>query len=182
MGFLRQEYWTGLPIYSPQSSSQAGDRTCVSCTGRQILYLWATREWGWIGRTLSTPLQYSCQENSMDGGAWWATVYGVTKSRTRLSNFTCTFHFHALEKEMATHSSVLAWRIPGMRGAWWAAVYWVAQSRTWLKWLSSSSSIHSQAAFVWFCPTVREWDKRRVYSFFNLSRKKYTVSYRYYEL
>ena len=49
----------------------------------------------------------------MDGGAWWAAVHGVTKSRTRLSNFTSTFHFHALEKEMATHSSVLAWRIPG---------------------------------------------------------------------
>ena len=49
----------------------------------------------------------------MDGGAWWATVHGVAKSRTRLSDFTLTFHFHALEKEMATHSSVLAWRIPG---------------------------------------------------------------------
>ena len=49
----------------------------------------------------------------MDGGAWWAAVYGVAKSQTRLSDFTFTFHFHALEKEMATHSSVLAWRIPG---------------------------------------------------------------------
>ena len=61
-----------------------------------------------------TPFQYSCLENPMDGGAWWATVHGVAKSRTRLSDFTFTFHFHALEKEMATHSSVLAWRIPGM--------------------------------------------------------------------
>ena len=60
------------------------------------------------------PLQYSCLENPMDGGAWWAAVYGVTQSRTLLSDFTFTFHFHALEKEMATHSSVLAWRIPGM--------------------------------------------------------------------
>ena len=60
-----------------------------------------------------TPLQYSCLENPMDGGAWWAAVHGVSKSRTWLSNFTFTFHFHALEKEMATHSSVLAWRIPG---------------------------------------------------------------------
>ena len=60
-----------------------------------------------------TPLQYSCLENPMDGGAWWATVHGVPKSRTRLSEFTFTFHFHALEKEMATHSSVLAWRIAG---------------------------------------------------------------------
>ena len=61
-----------------------------------------------------TPLQYSCLENPMDGGAWWAAVHGVTEGQTRLSNFTFTFHFHALEKEMATHSSVLAWRIPGM--------------------------------------------------------------------
>ena len=50
----------------------------------------------------------------MDGGAWWAAIHGVARSWTRLSNFTLTFHFHALEKEMATHSSVLAWRIPGM--------------------------------------------------------------------
>ena len=60
-----------------------------------------------------TPLQYSCLENPMDGGAWWAAVHGVANSRTRLSDCTFTFHFHALEKEMATHSSVLAWRIPG---------------------------------------------------------------------
>ena len=60
-----------------------------------------------------TPLQYSRLENPMDGGAWWAAVHGVAKSRTRLNNFTFTFHFHALEKEMATHFSVLAWRIPG---------------------------------------------------------------------
>ena len=56
---------------------------------------------------------YSCLENHMDGGAWWAAVHGVAEGRTRLSNFTFTFHFHALEKEMATHSSILAWRIPG---------------------------------------------------------------------
>ena len=61
-----------------------------------------------------TPLQYSCLENPMDGGAWWAVVYRVTQSQTRLSDFTFTFHFHALEKEIATHSSVLAWRISGM--------------------------------------------------------------------
>ena len=64
------------------------------------------------GEGNGTPLQYSCLENPMEGGAWWATVHGVAKSRTRLSDFTFTFHFHALEKEMATHSSVLAWRIP----------------------------------------------------------------------
>ena len=66
-----------------------------------------------LGEGNGTPLQYSCLENPMDEGAWWAAVHGVAKSRTRLSDFTFSFHFHALEKEMATHSSVLAWRIPG---------------------------------------------------------------------
>ena len=65
------------------------------------------------GEGNGTPLQYSCLENPMDGGAWSAPVYGVAKSQTRLSDFTFTFHFDALEKEMATHSSILAWRIPG---------------------------------------------------------------------
>ena len=65
-------------------------------------------------RRHGNPLWYSCLENPMDGGAWWAAVHGVAKSRTRLNDFTFTFHFHVLEKEMATHSSVLAWRIPGM--------------------------------------------------------------------
>ena len=81
-----------------------------------------------------TPLQYCCLENPVDGGAWWAAVYGVAKSRTRLNDFTFTFHFHALEKEMATHSSALAWRIPG------TAEPGGAQSRARLKRLSSSSS------------------------------------------
>ena len=66
-----------------------------------------------LGEGNGTTLQYSGLENPMDGGAWWAAVHGVAKSRTRLSDFTFTFHFYALEKEMATHSSVLAWRIPG---------------------------------------------------------------------
>ena len=66
-----------------------------------------------FGEGNGTPLQYSCLENPMDGGAWWATVHGVTESQTRLSHFTFTFHSYALEKEMATHSSVLALRIPG---------------------------------------------------------------------
>ena len=65
-----------------------------------------------VGEGNDIPLQYSCLENPMDEGAWQAAVHGVTKSWTRLSDFT--FHFHALEKEMATYSSVLAWRIPGM--------------------------------------------------------------------
>ena len=65
-----------------------------------------------VTQSNGTPLQYSCLENLTDWGAWWAAVHGVAKSPTRLSDFTFTFHFHALEKEMATHSSVLAWRIP----------------------------------------------------------------------
>ena len=65
------------------------------------------------GEGNGTPLQYSCLKNPMDGGAWWAAVHGVTKSWTRLGNFTFTFHFPALEREMATQSSVLAWGIPG---------------------------------------------------------------------
>ena len=72
----------------------------------------------------------------MGGGAWWATVHGVANSRTRLSNFIFTFHFPALEKEMATHSSVLAWRIPGTGEPGGLGL----QSRTRLNRLSSSSS------------------------------------------
>ena len=64
------------------------------------------------GEGNGTPLQNSCLENPTDGGAWWAAVHGVAKSQARLSDFTFALHFHALEKEMATHSSVLAWRIP----------------------------------------------------------------------
>ena len=67
-----------------------------------------------LGEGNGSPLHYSCLENPMDGGAWRAAVHRVATSWTRLSDFTFTFHFHALEKEMATHSSVLAWRIPGM--------------------------------------------------------------------
>ena len=72
-----------------------------------ITYMKKTREGN------GTPLQYSCLENPMDGEVWWAAVHGIAKSQTRLSNFPFTYPFHALEKEMATHSSVLAWRIPG---------------------------------------------------------------------
>ena len=80
-------------------------RTC----SRQRLQITRKR----IGEGNGTPLQYSCLENPMDGGAWWAAVHGVMTGGTRLSDFTFTFHFHALEKAMATHSSTLAWRIPG---------------------------------------------------------------------
>ena len=91
-----------------------------------------------LGEGSGTPLQYSCLEKPMDGGAWWAAVHGVAKSRTRLSDFTFTFHFHALEKEMATQYSCL--ENPRVSRAWWAALYGVALSRTQLKRLSSSSS------------------------------------------
>ena len=91
-----------------------------------------------VGEGNGTPLQYSCLENPKDGGAWWAVVHGVAKSRTQLSDFTFTFHFHALEKEMATHSSVLAWRIPGT-GEPDGLPSMGSHSRTRLKRLSSSS-------------------------------------------
>ena len=80
----------------------------------------------------------------MDGGAWKAAVHGVAEGQTRRSDFTFTFHFHALEKEMAPHSSVLAWN-PRDGGAWWAAVCGVTQGRTRLKRLSSSRAALPQA-------------------------------------
>ena len=104
----------------------------LSLSGCWCLYMLIYK----LGEGNGTPLQYSCLENPMDGGAWKTAVHGVAEGQTRLSNFTFTFHFHALEKEMATHSSVLAWRIPGTGGTWWAAIYGVAQSQTGLKWLS----------------------------------------------
>ena len=77
-----------------------------------------------------TPLQYSCLENPTDGGAWWAADHAVKKSQTRLSDFTFTFHFHTLEKEVATHSQCSCLENPREEGAWWAAFYGVTQSRT----------------------------------------------------
>ena len=69
-----------------------------------------------LEKEMATYSRYSCLENPMDAGAWWATFHGVAKSQTRLSDFTFAFHFPALEKEMATHSNVLAWRIQGEPG------------------------------------------------------------------
>ena len=110
-GFSRQEYWCGLlcplhEIFPTQGLNPS------------FLYLlhWQVGSWPLVtpgGEGSGTPLQHSCLENPMDGGAWWAAVHGVAKSQTRLSDFPFTFHFHSLEKEMATHSSVLAWRILG---------------------------------------------------------------------
>ena len=87
--------------YGKESACNAGDAGSIPGLGRVP------------GEGNGNPLQYSCLENPMDGGAWWATVHGVAQSWTRLSNFTLLFHFLALKEEMATHSSVLAWRIPG---------------------------------------------------------------------
>ena len=132
--------WIAIPF--SRESSQPKDRTQVSCIPGKFFYR-LSHQWSpYAGEGNGTPLQHSCLENRKYGGAWWAAVHGVAKTRTRLSDFTFTFHFHALEKEMATNSSVIAWRIPGTGGAWWAAIYGVAQSRTRLKQLSSSSSKH----------------------------------------
>ena len=79
----------------------------------------------------------------MDGGAWWAAVHGVARSWTRLSDFTFTFHFHALEKDMATHSSILAWRIPMDKGVWRATVHGVAKSQTRLSDLTFTFHFHA---------------------------------------
>ena len=85
--------------------------TCYLLPGQAISNLVHTSKFSGEGN--GTPLQHSCLENPMDEGAWLVAVHGVAKSRARLSDFTFTFHFNALEKEMATHSSVLTWRIPG---------------------------------------------------------------------
>ena len=103
----------------------------------------ATRQHSALGSEVpgegdGNPLQYSRLENPMDGGAWWAAVHGVSKSETRLNDFAFTFHSHALQKEMATHSSVLAWRIPGTEEPG-RLLSMGSQSWTRLKRLSSSS-------------------------------------------
>ena len=114
---------SGLAALSPRFPQRPRERPSLSLPPHR----WGTWNWNqlpsetlllWetgpsLGEGNGTPLRYSCLENPMDGGAWWAAVHGVAKSRTRLSDFTLTFHLHALEKEVATHSSVLAWRIPG---------------------------------------------------------------------
>ena len=103
-------YLEEIPQKNPQKCGCFSEKVLSSGTRRET-ELQTTKDKEGEGN--GTPLQYSCLENPMDGGAWWAAVHEVAKSQTRLSDFTFTFHFHALEKEMATHSSVLAWRIPG---------------------------------------------------------------------
>ena len=104
------------------SQAQAHDNTTpsmiwplTSSKPHYTLFHLSTAFFPTIQPAYGNPLQYSCLENPMEGGAWWAAVHGIARSQTLLSDFTFTFHFHALEKEMATHSSILAWRIPGMR-------------------------------------------------------------------
>jgi len=101
--FIRNPILLGFPggLKGKASAYNAGDPGSIPESGRSP------------GEGNGTPIQYSCLENPMDGGAWEAAVHGVAKSQTRLNGFTFTFHFDALEEEMATHSSVLAWRIPG---------------------------------------------------------------------
>ena len=110
-GILQARILEWVAISSARGSSQCGEwtRTSPALAGRFL----PLSHWG-SGEGNGNPVQYSCLESPMDGGAWWAAVHGVTKSQTQLSDFTFTFHFHVLEKETATHSSVsvLAWRIP----------------------------------------------------------------------
>ena len=106
--FLREKR---IPFFILRYLYQQKER-CAKLHNIVLMLGWkmVLREW------YGTPLQYSCLENPMDGGAWKAAVHGVAEGRTQLSDFTFTFHFPTLEKEMATHSSVLAWRIPGTAG------------------------------------------------------------------
>ena len=123
MKFSRPEYWSGKPFPSPgdlptpgikpRSPAIQADSLPAESQGKPVHYLIKLVPILDIGEGNGTPLQYSCLENPMDGGAWWAAVHGVANSQIRLSDLTFTFHLDALEKEMATHSSVLAWRIPG---------------------------------------------------------------------
>ena len=123
-----------------------GQRSLVGCSSWGCEELGTTERLDFhfllscIGEGNGTSLQYSSLENAMDGGAWKAEVHGVARSQTRLSDFTFTFHFHAVEKEMATHFQYSCLENPRDGEAWWAAVCGVAQSWTRLKRLSSSSS------------------------------------------
>ena len=108
--YPQHQQWEALPSTETQSEEVPRCRRKVQILGVQKEWEMATSLC--YGEGNGSSLQYSCLENPTDG-AWWATVHGVLKSRTWLRDFTFTFHFHALEKEMATHSSVLAWRIPG---------------------------------------------------------------------
>ena len=110
---------TGIPQGSTYTSLNTAyywilfktQKTCFNLNSSQAHLSISIRFWG---EGNADPLQYSCLENPLDGGAWWAAIHGVAKSRTRLDNFTFTFHSPALEKAMPTHSSTLVWKIPWM--------------------------------------------------------------------
>ena len=130
--------WCSHPSDGKTSAYNAGDPGSISGSGR------------FPGEGNGNPLQYSCLENPMDRGTWWATVHGVAKSRTRLSNFTFTFTFHfslsCIGEGNGNPFQCSCLENPRGGGAWWAAVYGVAQSWTRLKQLSSSSSSRSDLA------------------------------------
>ena len=104
------QVWRWCSCFSHRDSGSTRYSGELGAKAAGNIVLWK----GMAGEGDGTPLRDSCLEHPMDRGAWWAAVHGVAKSQTRLSNFPFTFPLHALEKEMATHSSVLAWRIPGM--------------------------------------------------------------------
>ena len=110
----------------------------ISLGSTLLIYLFTSGRQ--IGEGNSTPLQYSCLENPMDGGAWWAEIHGVAKSWTRLSDFTLTFHFHGIGEGNGNPLQRSCLENPRDGGAWWAAVYGVAQSQTRLKWLSRQAN------------------------------------------
>ena len=128
MGVSGREHWKGLPC-PPPGDLPHPEIECTSLTSLVLAGGFFTTSTTWEASEMrlhiyvdididvvegnGTPRQYSCLENPMDGGAWKAAVHWVAEGRTRLSDFTFPFHFHTMEKEMATHSSVLAWRIPG---------------------------------------------------------------------
>ena len=113
-GILQARILEWVAISFSVGPSRPGDWNCISRVSFTAGVFFTTEPCEAAGAGSGTPLQCSCLESPMDGGAWEAAVHVVVKSWTQLSDFTFPFHFHALEKEMATHSSVLAWRIPGM--------------------------------------------------------------------
>ena len=114
--------------------------------------------WMIFGDGNGTPLQSSCLENPMNGVTWWATVHGVTKSQTQLSDFTFIFHFHALEREMATHSSVLAWRTPGMGEP--DGLPSMGSHRVGHDWSDlAAAASQQQARFLWTCSLLPWWSR-----------------------
>ena len=156
----QRRQWHPIPVLLPRKSH--GWRSLVGCSpwgSQRVRHDWATSLslftfLHWRRQWQPTPVLLPGKSHGQKSLVGCSP--GVAKSRTWLSDFTFTFHFHALEKEMATHSSVFAWRIPGT-GSWWAAVYGVAQSRTWLKQLSSSSSSSTLIKFVHHAQLLRVW-------------------------